>query len=84
VLPTPCLLPVRIRGKLARMEFALKGAEPRSSTTTELWYYAMKTFHELSLEERINVSHLQLERMRRPNGGYIASPYNAEDGSGDA
>ncbi len=25
-----------------------------------------------------------LERMRCPNGGYIASPYNAEDGSGDA
>jgi phosphorylase kinase alpha/beta subunit len=44
----------------------------------------MKTFHELSLEERINVSHRQLERMRRPNGGYIASPYTAEDGSGDA
>lgn len=44
----------------------------------------MKTFHELSLEERINVSHQQLERMRRPNGGYIASPYSAEDGSGDA
>ena len=44
----------------------------------------MKTFHELNLEERINVSHQQFERMRRPNGGYIASPYTAEDGSGDA
>jgi hypothetical protein len=44
----------------------------------------MKTFHDLSLEERLNVSHQNLERMRRPNGGYIASPYTAEDGSGDA
>lgn len=44
----------------------------------------MKTFHDLPLEERIQVSHQHLERMRRPNGGYIASPYSAEDGSGDA
>ena len=44
----------------------------------------MKTFHELSLEERLKISYQQLERMRRPNGGYIASPYTAEDGSGDA
>jgi hypothetical protein len=22
--------------------------------------------------------------LRRPNGGYVASPYSAEDGSGDA
>ena len=44
----------------------------------------MNTFHELPLEERIKLSHQNLERMRRPNGGYIASPYTAEDGSGDA
>ena len=44
----------------------------------------MKTFHEYPLEERLKISHLHLERMRRPNGGYIASPYSAEDGSGDA
>jgi len=44
----------------------------------------MKTFHEYPLDERLKISHLHLERMRRPNGGYIASPYTAEDGSGDA
>ncbi|MEO6035991.1 MAG: glycoside hydrolase family 15 protein [Verrucomicrobiota bacterium] len=42
------------------------------------------TFHQLPIEERIKASYQQLERMRRPNGGYVASPYNAEDGSGDA
>ena len=41
-------------------------------------------FHEQPLDERIWHSYRTLERLRRPNGGYIASPYNAEDGSGDA
>ena len=41
-------------------------------------------FHQQSLDERIWLSYRTLERLRRPNGGYIASPYNAEDGSGDA
>ncbi len=41
-------------------------------------------FNLLPLEERIVASFQILERMRRPNGGYIASPYNAADGSGDA
>ena len=41
-------------------------------------------FHQLALEERIKVSYLNLERMRRPNGGYVASPYSAEDSAGDA
>ena len=36
-------------------------------------------FHQLPLEERIKHSYLRLERMRHPNGGYVASPYNAED-----
>jgi GH15 family glucan-1,4-alpha-glucosidase len=44
----------------------------------------MKCYHDLPLDERIRLSYEHLERMRRPNGGYIASPYNAEDGSGDA
>ena len=43
-----------------------------------------KTFRQLPLEERIKISHLGLERMRRPNGGYVASPYSAEDNQGDA
>ena len=41
-------------------------------------------FHNQPLDERIWLSYRTLERLRRPNGGYIASPYNAEDGSGDA
>ena len=41
-------------------------------------------FHQQSLDERIWLSYRTLERLRRPNGGYIASPYNAEDGTGDA
>lgn len=41
-------------------------------------------FHSQPLEERIRQSYTTLERLRRPNGGYIASPYSAEDGSGDA
>lgn len=44
----------------------------------------MSVFQRLPLEDRIQVSYRHLERMRRPNGGYIASPYTAEDGSGDA
>ncbi len=44
----------------------------------------MSTFQELPFEERIRTSYQILERLRRPNGGYIASPYMAEDGSGDA
>lgn len=44
----------------------------------------MSVFQHLPLEDRIQVSYRHLERMRRPNGGYIASPYTAEDGSGDA
>jgi GH15 family glucan-1,4-alpha-glucosidase len=44
----------------------------------------MNSFHQLPLDERIKASFQTLDRMRRPNGGYIASPYNAEDGSGDA
>jgi GH15 family glucan-1,4-alpha-glucosidase len=44
----------------------------------------MNSFHSLSLERRIHASYDILESLRRPNGGYIASPYNAEDGSGDA
>lgn len=42
------------------------------------------TFHQLPLEERIRTSYVCLERMRRPNGGYVASPYNADDNEGDA
>ena len=42
------------------------------------------TFHQQPLEERIRLSYELLERMRRPNGGYVASPYNAEDSAGDA
>ena len=41
-------------------------------------------FHEQPLDERIRLSYSTLEKLRRPNGGYIASPYSAEDGSGDA
>ncbi len=41
-------------------------------------------FHAQPLDERIRLSYSILERLRRPNGGYIASPYSAEDGSGDA
>lgn len=44
----------------------------------------MSTFHELGIEDRVRTSYQILERLRRPNGGYIASPYTAEDGSGDA
>ena len=43
-----------------------------------------QVFHGLPLEERIKTSYCNLERMRRPNGGYVASPYNAEDNEGDA
>lgn len=42
------------------------------------------SFAALPLEERIKVSYQNLERMRHPNGGYVASPYNAEDNAGDA
>ena len=41
-------------------------------------------FHAHPLDERIRLSYNTLEKLRRPNGGYIASPYSAEDGSGDA
>jgi len=41
-------------------------------------------FQNLPLEERIKVSYQVLERMRRPNGGYVASPYSGEDSAGDA
>jgi phosphorylase kinase alpha/beta subunit len=41
-------------------------------------------FAQQSLEERVRTSYTNLERLRRPNGGYVASPYSAEDGSGDA
>lgn len=41
-------------------------------------------FHSLPLEQRIQVSYDHLTRLRRPNGGYVASPYAAADGSGDA
>ena len=44
----------------------------------------MKQFHSLSLEKRIQASYNILEQLRRPNGGYVASPYTADDGSGDA
>jgi len=44
----------------------------------------VKIFQSLPLHERLKISYEHLERMRQPNGGYIASPYNAEDGSGDA
>jgi len=43
-----------------------------------------ETFQQLPMDERIKVSYQNLERMRRPNGGYVASPYNAEDSAGDA
>lgn len=42
------------------------------------------SFHQQPLEERVWTSYQILERQRRPNGGYLASPYSAEDGSGDA
>ncbi len=41
-------------------------------------------FHQQPLDERIRLSYATLDRLRRPNGGYIASPYAADDGSGDA
>ncbi len=41
-------------------------------------------FHSEPLDDRVRSSYAILERLRRPNGGYIASPYSAEDGSGDA
>lgn len=44
----------------------------------------MSIFHDQPIEERIRNSFQILERLRRPNGGYVASPYTAEDGSGDA
>ena len=44
----------------------------------------MSAFHKLPLDRRIHASYDILEQLRRPNGGYIASPYSAEDGSGDA
>jgi GH15 family glucan-1,4-alpha-glucosidase len=44
----------------------------------------MSNFHEHPIEERIRLSYQILERLRRPNGGYVASPYAADDGSGDA
>lgn len=42
------------------------------------------SFRQKPLSERITHSFLNLERMRRPNGGYVASPYSAQDGVGDA
>jgi GH15 family glucan-1,4-alpha-glucosidase len=44
----------------------------------------MSTYHQLPIDDRIRISYQILERLRRPNGGYVASPYSAEDGSGDA
>ncbi len=44
----------------------------------------MAKFHDQPIEERIRNSFQILERLRRPNGGYVASSYTAEDGSGDA
>jgi len=44
----------------------------------------MSLFDQQPIEERVRISYANLERLRRPNGGYIASPYSAEDGSGDA
>lgn len=44
----------------------------------------MSNFHQQTLDERVRTSYQILERLRRPNGGYVASPYSAEDGSGDA
>jgi len=41
-------------------------------------------FHALTLDDRIQMSYALLERMRRPNGGYVASLHGAEDGVGDA
>jgi GH15 family glucan-1,4-alpha-glucosidase len=42
------------------------------------------SFHKLPLERRVAAAYDILEQLRRPNGGYIASPYSADDGSGDA
>jgi hypothetical protein len=42
------------------------------------------SFHKLPLEGRVAAAYDILEQLRRPNGGYIASPYSADDGSGDA
>lgn len=33
-----------------------------------------ESFQQLPMEERIKISYQNLERMRRPNGGYVASP----------
>jgi len=44
----------------------------------------MASFFEHPIDERVRLSYQILERLRRPNGGYVASPYSAEDGSGDA
>jgi len=41
-------------------------------------------YKQKPLSERITHSFLHLERTRRPNGGYVASPYTAQDGVGDA
>ena len=32
-------------------------------------------FTRNSIEERVRISYTILERLRRPNGGYVASPY---------
>ena len=34
-----------------------------------------ESFQQLPMEERIKISYQNLERMRRPNGGYVASLY---------
>ncbi len=44
----------------------------------------MDSFRQHPIDERVRISYQILERLRRPNGGYVASPYSAEDGSGDA
>jgi GH15 family glucan-1,4-alpha-glucosidase len=44
----------------------------------------LNTFHTLPLDRRVAAAYDILEQLRRPNGGYIASPYSADDGSGDA
>jgi GH15 family glucan-1,4-alpha-glucosidase len=41
-------------------------------------------FHALPLEQRIRRSYSNLEKMRKVNGGYVASLYAGDDGAGDA
>ncbi len=67
-------------GKIVTVNRGRIGAAPVSNPNP----VNMASFLEHPIDERVRISYQILERLRRPNGGYVASPYSAEDGSGDA